>query len=116
MLPAADLPAHKLMMPPCKRRRQNHSHEQTNVLMNWFNANEVDPYPSSGEKDRLSEMTGLDVRQIEHWFTNRRKRSWRTKSLKALREEHRVEYELMVAEHEQQRAREALERRGWQSH
>ena len=79
-----------------KKRRQNHTPEQIHILTNWFKTHEFDPYPGGKEKERLSQVTGLDVRQIEHWFTNRRKRSWRTKSLKALRDEHRLEYERMV--------------------
>lgn len=30
-----------------------------------------------GEKNRLSEMTGLDQKQINNWFINQRKRHWR---------------------------------------
>lgn len=29
------------------------------------------------EKNRLSEMTGLDQKQINNWFINQRKRHWR---------------------------------------
>jgi len=59
------------------RRRSNHRSDQTSVLLNWFEQHKVDPYPSTQEKIELGKMTGMDVKQIENWFTNRRKRNWR---------------------------------------
>ena len=62
---------------PHGRRRSNHRSDQTSVLLSWFEAHKVDPYPSMQEKIELGKMTGMDVKQIENWFTNRRKRNWR---------------------------------------
>tara|TARA_B110001452_G_scaffold259470_1_gene255863 strand:- start:404 stop:781 length:378 start_codon:yes stop_codon:yes gene_type:complete len=62
---------------PHSRRRSNHRSDQTSVLVSWFEAHKVDPYPSTQEKIELGKMTGMDVKQIENWFTNRRKRNWR---------------------------------------
>jgi len=60
-----------------RSRRQNHKNEQKNVLMSWFIKHECDPYPNNDEKYALAKAAGLQVRQVEHWFTNRRKRYWR---------------------------------------
>ena len=48
------------------RRRQNHRPEQTDVLVQWFEENRMDPYPSPEQKVLLAQATGLDVGQIEH--------------------------------------------------
>ena len=56
------------------RRRQNHNPRQVQHLKEWFNANSHDPYPSYSEKVRLAEDTGMEIRQIEYWLTNHRKR------------------------------------------
>lgn len=61
-------------------RRQNHKNEQKNVLMAWFAQHELDPYPNNDEKFALARASGLEVRQVEHWFTNRRKRYWRAQA------------------------------------
>mmetsp|Transcript_6690 Transcript_6690/g.17497 ORF Transcript_6690/g.17497 Transcript_6690/m.17497 type:complete len:147 (-) Transcript_6690:284-724(-) len=58
-------------------RRQNFTPEQTAVLMNWFQDHLIDPYPKQDEKLILAQQTGIEVRQVEHWFTNKRKRNWR---------------------------------------
>ena len=61
---------------PRMSRRRNHRQEQLNVLTKWFNAHMDDPYPSPEEKFELARKSHMEVRQIEHWFTNRRKRKW----------------------------------------
>ena len=50
---------------------------QTRVLTEWFDAHYQDPYPTQPEKVMLAAATKMEVRQIEHWFTNKRKRGWR---------------------------------------
>ena len=58
-------------------RRRNHSQGQLGVLRRWFDAHAHDPYPTPVEKTTLAKQCGMEVRQIEHWFTNRRKRHWK---------------------------------------
>ena len=57
-------------------RRRNHRHEQLNILKQWFDEHASDPYPSPEEKVDLAEAVGMEIKQIEHWFTNQRKRHW----------------------------------------
>jgi hypothetical protein len=46
----------------------------TDILKNWLLKNIDNPYPSDEVKDKLCEMTGLNKKQIQNWFTNTRKR------------------------------------------
>ena len=50
------------------------SKEQIDILQEWFFDNIENPYPSTEQKQFLSELTGLNVKQIQRWFGNRRKR------------------------------------------
>ena len=72
-------------------RRRNHRQDQLDVLRRWFDEHGSDPYPSPEEKTALAERVGMEVRQIEHWFTNRRKRHWRSKAGQLPMHEHRTE-------------------------
>ncbi|XP_020210872.1 homeobox protein knotted-1-like 10 isoform X1 [Cajanus cajan] len=47
------------------------------ALMDWWNTHHRWPYPTEEEKVKLSEMTGLDQKQINNWFINQRKRHWK---------------------------------------
>ncbi|XP_027350847.1 homeobox protein knotted-1-like 10 [Abrus precatorius] len=47
------------------------------ALMDWWNTNHRWPYPTEEEKVKLSEITGLDQKQINNWFINQRKRHWK---------------------------------------
>lgn len=47
------------------------------TLLDWWNTHYRWPYPTEDEKNKLSEVTGLDQRQINNWFINQRKRHWR---------------------------------------
>lgn len=47
-------------------RRQNHKHDQTSVLLKWFEAHIIDPYPSHEEKETLAQLTKMTIRQVEH--------------------------------------------------
>ena len=62
---------------PHRSRRRNHKQEQLQILRKWFDAHSNDPYPSPDEKVFLADQVGMEVRQVEHWFTNRRKRHWK---------------------------------------
>ena len=57
-------------------RRRNHRLDQLSILKKWVDEHASEPYPSPEEKAELAEQVGMEVRQIEHWFTNRRKRHW----------------------------------------
>ncbi|KAK3034055.1 hypothetical protein RJ639_034280, partial [Escallonia herrerae] len=47
------------------------------ALLDWWNTHYRWPYPTEEEKMKLSEVTGLDQKQINNWFINQRKRHWR---------------------------------------
>ena len=61
-------------------RAQPHSHSARGELTAWWDANILWPYPSLDEKAQLSERSGLTFRQVDDWFTNRRKRYWTNKA------------------------------------
>ena len=61
---------------PKANRRRNLRRDQLRVLTKWFDDHFADPYPTPEEKDVLAQSLGMEIRQIEHWFTNRRKRHW----------------------------------------
>ncbi|CAN4108905.1 unnamed protein product [Withania somnifera] len=60
-----------------KRKKGKLPKDARNALLNWWNIHYRWPYPTEEEKNRLSEMTGLDQKQINNWFINQRKRHWR---------------------------------------
>jgi hypothetical protein len=47
------------------------------VLFNFYKNNITFPYPTGTQKKDLMAKTGLDSKQINTWFTNRRCRKWR---------------------------------------
>lgn len=55
--------------------RSTYSTKQKFVLKNWYNTHIDYPYPTQNEKDELMKMTGMNIQQINTWFTNVRKRS-----------------------------------------
>ena len=50
------------------------------MLAEWFKYHVQDPYPTTSDKVQLAMEAGLTVKQVEHWFTNQRKRKWRRKA------------------------------------
>ncbi len=44
------------------------------MLKDYLLAHFEDPYPTSEEKQRLAEETGLTVGQVNNWFVNTRER------------------------------------------
>ncbi|CAN4110958.1 unnamed protein product [Withania somnifera] len=60
-----------------KRKKGKLPKDARVALLDWWNAHYRWPYPTEEEKTRLSEMTGLDQKQINNWFINQRKRHWR---------------------------------------
>ncbi|XP_020240439.1 homeobox protein knotted-1-like 1 [Cajanus cajan] len=60
-----------------KRKKGKLPKDARMILMDWWNAHYRWPYPTEEEKVQLSEMTGLDQKQINNWFINQRKRHWK---------------------------------------
>ncbi|KAG4907315.1 hypothetical protein JHK82_055978 [Glycine max] len=60
-----------------KRKKGKLPKDARMILMDWWNTHYRWPYPTEEEKVQLSEMTGLDQKQINNWFINQRKRHWK---------------------------------------
>ncbi|XP_061361433.1 homeobox protein knotted-1-like 10 [Gastrolobium bilobum] len=60
-----------------KRKKGKLPKDARMALMDWWNTHYRWPYPTEEEKFKLSEMTGLDQKQINNWFINQRKRHWK---------------------------------------
>nr|ASU87384.1 transcription factor class II KNOX2-3 [Huperzia selago] len=59
-----------------KRRAGKLPGDTTSVLKSWWHAHSKWPYPSEEEKVKLVQETGLELKQINNWFINQRKRNW----------------------------------------
>ncbi|KAI7732202.1 hypothetical protein M8C21_012237 [Ambrosia artemisiifolia] len=59
-----------------KRRAGKLPGDTTSVLKAWWQAHAKWPYPTEEDKARLVEETGLQLKQINNWFINQRKRNW----------------------------------------
>jgi hypothetical protein len=57
-----------------KSSRRNYSPRVTAILRNWIMEHRDHPYPSESEKMGLSQLTRLNVLQINNWFINARRR------------------------------------------
>ncbi|XP_050247940.1 homeobox protein SBH1-like isoform X2 [Quercus robur] len=51
--------------------------EARHRLLDWWSRHYKWPYPSESQKVALAESTGLDLKQINNWFINQRKRHWK---------------------------------------
>ncbi|CAL1407680.1 unnamed protein product [Linum trigynum] len=60
-----------------KRKPGKLPKDATAALLEWWTHHRRWPYPTEEEKEKLSETTGLDQKQINNWFINQRKRHWR---------------------------------------
>ncbi|KAI9080997.1 hypothetical protein K1719_036977 [Acacia pycnantha] len=60
-----------------KRKSGKLPKDARSTLLNWWNTHYRWPYPTEEEKVRLSEMSGLNQKQINNWFINQRKRHWK---------------------------------------
>ncbi|XP_048323778.2 homeobox protein knotted-1-like 1 [Ziziphus jujuba] len=60
-----------------KRKKGKLPKDARTALLDWWNTHYRWPYPTEEEKAKLSEMTGLDQKQINNWFINQRKRHWK---------------------------------------
>ncbi|KAJ4955105.1 hypothetical protein NE237_011888 [Protea cynaroides] len=63
-----------------KRRAGKLPGDTTSLLKNWWIEHSKWPYPTEDDKAKLVEETGLQLKQINNWFINQRKRNWHTNS------------------------------------
>ncbi|KAJ4899148.1 Homeobox protein knotted-1-like 5 [Raphanus sativus] len=63
-----------------KRRAGKLPGDTTSVLKEWWRTHAKWPYPTEEDKARLVEETGLQLKQINNWFINQRKRNWNSNS------------------------------------
>ncbi|GER40541.1 homeobox protein knotted-1 [Striga asiatica] len=66
-----------------KRRAGKLPGDTTSVLKNWWQQHSKWPYPTEEDKAKLVEQTGLQLKQINNWFINQRKRNWHATSQSA---------------------------------
>ncbi|XP_059638834.1 homeobox protein HD1 [Cornus florida] len=66
-----------------KRRAGKLPGDTTSVLKNWWQQHSKWPYPTEDDKAKLVEETGLQLKQINNWFINQRKRNWHSNSQSA---------------------------------
>ncbi|XP_062078267.1 homeobox protein knotted-1-like LET12 [Humulus lupulus] len=48
----------------------------TSLLKSWWQSHSKWPYPTEEDKAKLVQETGLQLKQINNWFINQRKRNW----------------------------------------
>ncbi|KAL1827227.1 hypothetical protein ACET3Z_005639 [Daucus carota] len=63
-----------------KRRAGKLPGDTTSVLKEWWQQHSKWPYPTEDDKAKLVEETGLQLKQINNWFINQRKRNWHSNS------------------------------------
>ncbi|KAM1561865.1 hypothetical protein FF1_004799 [Malus domestica] len=51
--------------------------EAWHQLLDWWCRHYKSPYPLEAQKLALAESTGLELKQINNWFINQRKRHWK---------------------------------------
>ncbi|XP_068634144.1 homeobox protein HD1-like [Aristolochia californica] len=66
-----------------KRRAGKLPGDTTSLLKNWWEQHSKWPYPTEDDKAKLVEETGLQLKQINNWFINQRKRNWHSNSQSA---------------------------------
>jgi hypothetical protein len=59
-----------------KRRAGKLPGDTTSTLKSWWQSHSKWPYPTEEDKTRLVQETGLQLKQINNWFINQRKRNW----------------------------------------
>ncbi|WOL05561.1 hypothetical protein Cni_G14290 [Canna indica] len=59
-----------------KRRAGKLPGDTTSTLKAWWQSHSKWPYPTEEDKSRLVQETGLQLKQINNWFINQRKRNW----------------------------------------
>ncbi|KAJ3199766.1 hypothetical protein HDU83_004932 [Entophlyctis luteolus] len=61
---------HKHVVKP----RANFPHDVLSVLTGWLQENKDNPYPTMAEKTKLGRACGLNMKQVNNWFINARRR------------------------------------------
>ncbi|XP_021276064.1 homeobox protein knotted-1-like 2 [Herrania umbratica] len=61
-----------------KRRAGKLPGDTTSLLKAWWQSHSKWPYPTEEDKARLVQETGLQLKQINNWFINQRKRNWQS--------------------------------------
>ncbi|KAK4755867.1 hypothetical protein SAY87_009624 [Trapa incisa] len=59
-----------------KRRAGKLPGDTASVLKAWWQSHSKWPYPTEEDKAKLVQETGLQLKQINNWFINQRKRNW----------------------------------------
>lgn len=59
-----------------KRRAGKLPGDTASILKAWWQSHSKWPYPTEEDKARLVQETGLQLKQINNWFINQRKRNW----------------------------------------
>ncbi|XP_074568231.1 homeobox protein knotted-1-like 2 [Curcuma longa] len=59
-----------------KRKAGKLPGDSTSALKAWWQSHSKWPYPTEDDKARLVQETGLQLKQINNWFINQRKRNW----------------------------------------
>ncbi|KAJ3682036.1 hypothetical protein LUZ60_014609 [Juncus effusus] len=68
-----------------KRRAGKLPGDTTSILKQWWQQHSKWPYPTEDDKAKLVEETGLQLKQINNWFINQRKRNWHNNSQSSLK-------------------------------
>ncbi|MCD7458565.1 Homeobox protein knotted-1-like let12 [Datura stramonium] len=61
-----------------KRRAGKLPGDTTSALKAWWKSHSKWPYPTEEDKVKLVQETGLQLKQVNNWFINQRKRNWHT--------------------------------------
>ncbi|KAE8687467.1 Homeobox protein knotted-1-like 3 [Hibiscus syriacus] len=61
-----------------KRRAGKLPGDTMSVLKAWWQSHSKWPYPTEEDKAKLVQETGLQLKQINNWFINQRKRNWQS--------------------------------------
>ncbi|XP_060210167.1 homeobox protein knotted-1-like LET12 [Lycium barbarum] len=59
-----------------KRRAGKLPGDTTSALKAWWKSHSKWPYPTEEDKAKLVQETGLQLKQVNNWFINQRKRNW----------------------------------------
>ena len=60
-------------------RKKFLSDKATDILNEWYDEHQNNPYPLQEEKERLAKLADVTVKQVSAWFSNRRNRTQNTK-------------------------------------
>lgn len=68
-------------MPQTARMSRKHQlpERAVDIMNEWFDEHQHNPYPQLCEKERMAQLGGITVKQVTAWFSNRRNRSQNTK-------------------------------------